>query len=146
MAVDKKSDYYNPPADYQDRDGNWKNFTYVDHDKKLSMKIMPSNEEIQDAKTQLKEYKEKKIAEILSLPAICAVMNKDDRNEEFVERNIEEKSVKWREEVVRNACMINVDLCRNLFNEVWYNTVGPSNVDKDITHENLVAGKWKEWI
>lgn len=36
MAVDKKSDYYNPPTNYRDIDGNMKTFTYVDHDKHVT--------------------------------------------------------------------------------------------------------------
>jgi len=36
MHIKKKAEYYTPPDNYRDLDGNLKTFTYVDHDKKIT--------------------------------------------------------------------------------------------------------------
>ncbi len=72
MAVDKKSDFYNPPQHYYDTNGQLKNFQYVDHDLKPKMAAMPTQEEMDVAKKELSEYRDKLIYNILDFPAsIC---------------------------------------------------------------------------
>lgn len=73
MAVDKKSQHYTSAKNYTDLDGNSKSFTFIDHDVKTKIAAkVTSPEEIEEAKSGLKDYKKQIINRILSIPpSVC---------------------------------------------------------------------------
>lgn len=67
--MDKKSNYVGDHGGkYVGTDGVTRQFTYVDHDIKPSLHISPTKEEINEAKSQLKTYRQNLISRILSTP------------------------------------------------------------------------------
>lgn len=142
MATDKKSDYYTTSQSYEDLDGMSRSFTMIDHSKKTKVGLTMSKEEVKLAKDSLDEFTEKSILEILSLPAISVANIYDGAYSGFIERKDEE--VIWREDMVRDACKINPTLLYNLKNLAWKNTVREQFWFEDMSHEDILAGKWKE--
>lgn len=145
--VDKKSDHYTSATTYRDMDGNHKNFTFVDHDKKskMSASVDMSEEELKSLKKTINSDIDRSIDEILALPAQnCFTPN--NLYDEFVVRNVEEKRIDWQKNMLRNACRINHTLRHNLWNVVWRNTVKSQYWYEDLPHDDILAGKWKAWI
>lgn len=140
----KKSDYVgNHGGAYTDIDGMSRQFTYVDHDKKskiASGKL--SEDELTKVKQELSDHTERKIAQILALPAVN-IRNNDGLYEEFIIRDSEKGVIRWHEEMVKNTCRINSVLMNNLFLKVWRNTVREQFWFDDLTHEQILAGEWK---
>jgi hypothetical protein len=102
MAVDKKSDHYNPPTNYKSIDGNMKTFTYVDHDKKTKISTSrTSEEEINRINKELADYKESLINEILSLPASLCPLTYHD----FTIKGEGVKEIKWNEAMLKDPGM-----------------------------------------
>lgn len=124
MAVDKKGDYYNPPSEYQDLDGNWKTFTYVDHDKHTSRTQLGRESpetldakkiEIERIREELRQYRENRIKEILSLPPAPLI----EENDSFLNKVLlaeiilrDSEPVTWNEKILREVCEINEDFLR----------------------------------
>jgi hypothetical protein len=98
MAVDKKSDHYTSATHYKDLDGNMKAFTFVDHDIKPGGATHSiTDEEISEAKKQLKEFRKTSIERILVIPAsLCPQWFTD-----FTVRG-DVGEVKWNEEMLRD--------------------------------------------
>jgi hypothetical protein len=135
MAVDKKSDHVgNHGGTYIDNDGQSKQFTYIDHDKKT--KVAPSKplseDERASLKDSLKQYEQNMIEEILAFPAVNAVRNPFGLYEEFVIRS--ESGITWHEQMVREACSINDTLRRNLHTQLWRRTVKEQFWFEDMSH------------
>lgn len=145
MAVDKKSQHVgNHGGAYTDIDGMSRQFTYVDHDKKTKIASGKlAKDELSKIKQELIDYTERKIAQILALPAVN-VHNPDGLYEEFIIRDVDTRTIKWHEEMVKNTCRINSVLMGNLFNTVWRNTVKEQNWFIDLSHEEILAGEWKK--
>lgn len=122
MAVDKKGDYYNPPSEYQDLDGNWKTFTYVDHDKKTRISThVSSPEEIEQRKQEKIERRNKTISEILSLPPAPLVQENDSFLNKVLLAEIvirDSEPVTWNEKVIREACEVNEDFLNLLHTRI----------------------------
>lgn len=130
MAVDKKGDYYNPPSDYQDLDGNWKTFTYIDHDKHISRTqsgreteeaLLAKEARLKEAREALASYKESLIKEILALPA-CNVRKDNDgfMNQVMLEEVLIKSSspMTWNEKIIREASAVNEDFLHLLHKRV----------------------------
>ena len=158
MAVDRKADYVgNHGGAYTDENGMSRQFTYVDHDRKLSSRVSggeskeykaQKKKKLEDLKAQIKKRNDEKIEQILCLPAINAVMSHDDfvdaqLYEEFITRSAD-IGITWNEEMVRSACTINHELCRNLHIRVWRYTVKPEFWNEDMSHEDILNGEWKK--
>ena len=100
MAVDKKSQHVgNHGGKYVDGDGLTKQFTYVDHDKKLKVsRHTTSEKELFSIKEQLKEYKKDLIKRILRAPAsICP-----DAYHSFTLRGEKYPVIKWNETMLKD--------------------------------------------
>jgi hypothetical protein len=131
---------------YQDDYGNTKEFTFIDYDKKSkkSMSSPLTKEELEEIQRKMKDHTEKYIQEILSFPAVNAVKGSGgDIFETFVDRD-KENGITWNEKVVRGACMIDPILTRNLLNKLWKSTVKEQYWFDDMSHEDIISGKWKD--
>lgn len=148
MAVDKKSDHYTSAQHYKDLDGNMKNFTFVDHDVKSSATLTPplSDEERNVLKDTVKGEAQRQIEEILALPAVSLLSSGNLFAEDYIERDVEKGTIKWRERMVRDSLTINSDLRYVFHKAVWKNTVKEQHWFDEMSHEDILAGKWKEWI
>ena len=145
--MDKKSQHVgNHGGAYTDMDGMSRQFTYIDHDKKTSVGTSNlSDKERKALAKQVRQSIDETIEEILSLPP--NISNNWGLYTEFLVRNVEENRIEWHEEMVRNACRVNDELRHNLHLTVWRNTVKPQywfEQDHKLTHEDIMAGKWKE--
>ncbi len=130
MAVDKKGDYYNPPSDYQDMDGNWKTFTYIDHDKHTSRTksgretqetLDEKKKRLEEIRANLRAFKENKILEILSLPPAPLVEEHDSFLNKVLLAEIvirDSEPVTWNEKVIREACDVNEDFLNLLHSRI----------------------------
>ncbi len=108
MAVDKKSDYYNPPQHYYDTNGQLKNFQYVDHDVKPKIAAIPTQEEIAIAKKELSQYRDKLISNILDFPpSICPEIFTS-----FKKRGGEK--IEWEEDILKDPG-VSLDPLRNIY-------------------------------
>lgn len=135
---------------YVDLDGMTKQFTYVDHDKKTKIHIPLTEEEKKELQDSIAKRKEETILEILAMPAVNVMSREDtllDKNlyNEFVLRHKERKEIFWNEEFLRKACNLNEDLARTLHLRVWRNTVKEQYWFEDLSHEEMIAKKWKKW-
>jgi hypothetical protein len=145
--MDRKSDYYTSAQHYRDLDGNSKSFTFVDHDVKPSISVTSSTkEDIELIKKEVRDHTERVIEEILSFPAVNILKNSYGMYEEFVIRNAEKGVIEWNEEMVRNACRINDILRYNMSIAIWKGSVKEQHWFDDMSHEDIIAGKWKELI
>lgn len=144
MAVDKKSQHVgNHGGRYTDLDGQSRQFTYIDHDKKSKMSTYI---EEGNASENFRKLLNRFIDQILALPAAAIVEGwLADDYELYVTRN-REKGIQWREEMVREAIKINPDLMYSMWNRVWKNTVREQYWFEEISYEDILAGKWKEWV
>ena len=103
-----------------------------------------NEEELKELKKSIEEAKKRKIEEILSLPAVNAVRNGGaDIYEPFVTRD-KETGVSWNKNVVTGACMLDSQLANSIWNILWKNTVKDQYWWDDMSHEDILAGKWKE--
>lgn len=130
MAVDKPGDYYNPPSDYQDMDGNWKTFTYIDHDKhttrtnsgRETKEVLDlKKERLEKIREELRLFKENKIKEVLSLPACAVVMESDSFLNKVLLVEIlirDSELMTWNEPVLREVCSINEGFLNLLYSRV----------------------------
>jgi hypothetical protein len=146
MAVDRKADYVgNHGGAYTDIEGMSRQFTTVDHDKKTKISTGSiSDKELQTLKQDITDEVERAILEILALPAVNVLKNGDGLYEEFIVRKMPEQRIEWNEPMVRNACKINFTLRYNMWNTVWKGTVKEQYWFEDMSHEDILAGKWKE--
>lgn len=99
MAVDKKSDHYTSASTYRDLDGNMKNFTFIDHDKKSKASgYVPTDETKEDVKQALRDAREEYITRILSYSAsFCPT-----QEQMFTNRGEAKKTIEWNEDALRN--------------------------------------------
>lgn len=161
MAKDnKKEDFYHTrETHYQDWEGNWHPFSIVDHDKKTSTAAMQKGkskatlekekEESTDRNNQLKSYNEEKIDEILQFPAVYSALPSDD----FIQAHLfseiiskEEGDVKWDNTILREICSIDREFTSKLHTRLWQHHIKPEYQKEELTHEDMMAGKWKSWI
>lgn len=108
MAVDKKSDHVgNHGGAYTDNDGMRKQFTIIDHDKKLKISSHVSSETLEDIQKLLDQYLKEKIETVLLLPA----MNIYDASGGIYNNllNISQDRVTWNEEAVKAHCTANIN-------------------------------------
>lgn len=145
----QKSKQYTSAEGYRDMDGNHRQFTFIDHDVKTrkSMGNPLKKEELEELKNEITRAKERKIQEILALPAINAIRHPNGEiYENFIIRNQEDNIITWNEDVVRGACMIDSNIGSNLWNILWKTTVKEASWWDDMSHEDIIAGKWKQLI
>lgn len=98
MAVDKKSDHVgNHDGRYTDMEGQTRQFTYIDHDKKPTIggMVTETKEELEEA---LKQDRLNSINKILAMPAsLC-----DEVHAHFTIRGEENETVKWNETMLKD--------------------------------------------
>lgn len=142
-----KANHYTTAEQYVDpQDGQTKQFTIIDHDIKTKVSasdIMSEKEKKELYETVQREAKER-IEEILSFPAVFLILSKNTFAEDYIERH-PEKGIIWREEMVRDALSVNTDLRYAFHHGIWRMAVRPEHWHNDISHEEILAGKWKEW-
>lgn len=110
MATDRKSQHYTSAQNYVDNDGLSKTFTMIDHDKKSKTSMLTVNEnDINNAKQELKEYRKQLQERILSIPASLA----PDIYFDFTVRGSDTAVIKWNETMIRNEG-IDLDRLRSL--------------------------------
>lgn len=146
--VDKKSDHYTSATNYKDNDGNMKTFTFVDHDVKPNMSTLPplSEEESADLKKTVASDIDRTIDEILALPAQSLLASQNGFAEDYVLRDSEQNKIVWREAMVRDALRINHNLRIAFRMLVWKHTIREQYWNESMSHEDILAGKWKDWI
>jgi hypothetical protein len=143
----KKSDYVgNHGGAYLDGAGNSRQFTYIDHDSKLKKSFNPpmTEEELKALKAEIEAAKKRVIEEILALPAVNLIKG-NELYEPFVTRS-QETGVTWNVNVLTGACMLDSQLATSMWTILWKNTVKEQYWWDDLTHEEILAGKWKELI
>lgn len=133
--MDKKSDYYTSPDNYRDINGYMKTFNYIDHDVKTSISRYSTEMEDSD---DLKEYKEQKIKEVLSMPA--ASVAGMDCYQVLINRSVE--GITWNESAVKDL-MMTTDHFYFLPSSVWKRTVKETHWFDEMPHEDIMDGKWK---
>lgn len=136
-----KKDYYTSATHYKDEDGNMKNFTFIDHDIKTSIGVLIEGEDNKRAREAwMTKYKEESIAEILVMPPISCPAHVIDT---YIIRDVEQNKLRWNEELVRTNCMANSDVLYSLKMLTWKRTVSEPHWHEDMSHEDMMAGKWK---
>lgn len=144
MAVDRKSNYQSTQQTFRDpKDGLTKQFTIIDHDKKTKINTnAPLSEgKLAELHKEIKEYKERRIEQILQFPAASASI---ELYGVFTNRN-EQTGVTWNEPAVREACMIDQDgFLDNLRLHLWRKTVQEKYWWDSMSHEDVMAGEWKK--
>lgn len=137
-----------PPSHrtYDDLEGNVKQFTYVDHDKKPTFAV-GINEPVEESHNKVKAWKELRIKQLLLLSAaVIARIPNADRYQEFVTRD-PEKGVLWNETVIRNYCdVVGMYECYLLFMLTWKAAMKVEYWFEDLTLEEMEQGKHLEWI
>ena len=127
-------------------DGQHRQFTVIDHDKKLKI---ATDHITEDEKRELLEinqkYTNETIEEILALPAVAFLKSGNMFAEDYIERDME-KGIIWREQMVRDALSINDSMRYTVRSQVWKNTVKETYWFEEMSHEDVLDGKWKEWI
>jgi hypothetical protein len=157
MAVDRKGDYVgNHGGHYTDIDGQSKMFTYIDHDRHTSrtQSGRESDEvkerkakELEELRASIKKINDDKISAILAMPPYDMGIGETDFVKKVLYTNlILRDPPRWEENMVREICTIDKDLCTRLFNETWRNTVKEEYWQEDMSYEDIIAGKWKELI
>lgn len=145
--MDKKSDHYTSAQVYRDLDGNHRQFTYIDHDVKSKYTAPPLTEEEAVAlRDTVQSDINKQINMILALPAVSLLKSGNAYAEDYIERDVENGLIKWRESMVRDALSINHNLRFTFLNAVWKSTVQSQYWFLDMSYEDIIAGKWKELI
>lgn len=100
MAVDRPGQYYNPPANYHDPDGQLKTFTYRDLDKKkIPMGTVVTPEELKEIKESEKTYKEQLIERILAVNAAFCPLEYSD----YTVRGANVTQLTWNETMLRDS-------------------------------------------
>jgi len=100
MAVDRPGQYYNPPDNYHDPDGNLKTFTYIDYDKKkIPMGTVVSQEELKEINEGQKTYKEQLIERILAVNAGFCPLEYSD----YTVRGANVTHLTWNEAMLRDS-------------------------------------------
>lgn len=145
MAVDKKSQHYTSAEKYTDLEGHSRQFTFVDHDIKSTLSSTPpmKESELEELRKFISQSRINKIEEILALPAISFVKSKNTFAETFIERN-REKGVVWHEVAVRNL-ISNPPMLDAVHHCTWRYTIKEAYWFEEMSHEDILAGKWKEW-
>lgn len=70
MSTDKLSDHYTSAQAYTDLDGQSRQFTFIDHDKKSKISALKqTEEEVQEIKNSLNSYRLDLVKRILEIPA-----------------------------------------------------------------------------
>ena len=149
MATDKKSDYYTGAEGYTDLDGQSKQFTYIDHDIKSKVSFHDdSPEAMEKVNKEIKTRLEEIIQEILQFPAIYAAYPEDDMLKAHLYNEIIDSTdgVKWDEKILREVCEIDREFAATLHNRLWKQYIKPDHQNEEPTHEEMMTGKWKEWI
>ena len=145
--MDKKSQHVGDHGGkYVDRDGQTKQFTYIDHDikPKVSSILDMSEEERKELRDTLNLYRDREIAQILALPAVSFLKSGNMFAEDYIIRDLE-KGIIWNEVFTKNALSINSDMRYTVHLSVWRNTVKEQYWFEDMSHEDILSGKWKEW-
>jgi len=103
MAVDRPGDYVgNHGGGYIDNDGQRKQFTYIDHDPKTKISgSVPTDEEKEEFKKAVADYRELIIQEILEMPpSLCPLPF-----HEFVLRGENQVVLEWNKTMVTDKGM-----------------------------------------
>lgn len=140
--MDKKSQHVgNHGGRYTDIDGMSKQFTYIDHDKKTRISTFKDNSNQEEMDKQLKQWRDESIAEILALPPV----NVAEDYAQFIIRE-REKGVIWDKDMVIEACLADSEFRRVLHMRLWRSTVKEKYWFEEMSHEDILAGKWKNWM
>lgn len=149
MAVDKKSDHVgNHGGAYTDNDGNRKQFTVIDHDKKpsISAHTSISDTELEEIKKSLDEFTESTIEFVLLLPAVNIVDASGGIYNALIK--MEGAEVVWDKKAVRAHLEGNINsflpimLWRRTVPEIhWFH---PMRQEDDM--EAIRNGEWKNLI
>jgi len=152
MAVDKKGDYVGTHGGaYTDENGMSRQFTYVDHDRHTSrLKTRETEVEKKERErkaselhAEVKAAQIRRVDEILALPAVAFAMSGNTYAEDCIIRDLE-KGIIWDETYVRNFLDIRSDMITPILNSCWKNTVKEQFWFDEMSHEDILAGKWKE--
>jgi hypothetical protein len=140
-----------PPthSHYDNLDGNIKNFTHIDHDKKLKVAV-GGKESLEDLQESLRQYKQDNIERILLLPAYAILVGQaPERYEEFVIRDLKSGEIKWNETVVRNYCetvgmyenyVLHLRVWRGCAKfEYWWSPIPTLEEMKEGKHKDMLA-------
>lgn len=106
MRIGNKHNYVNTGNAYQDMDGNMKQFTTVDHDKKTSVSM-----NVEDAVWSEKAYRKDLLERILDTSASLSPVEFDD----FLIRGENFTTIEWNEKMISDDG-INLDRLRFLVN------------------------------
>lgn len=131
------SKQYVPPANYDDMEGNVKQFTYVDHDIKTKVSNHISGN-IDDVRNAIKKYREDKIEEVLAMPAVSI----GDMEQYQVLINRSAEGITWNKNAVKEL-LLTTDHVYFLPILVWKKTVKESHWHDNVEHEDILKGKWK---
>lgn len=153
MATDKKGQHVgNHGGAYTDNDGMSRQFTYIDHDKHTT-RTKSGREAVETVEEKEKRIKEltdsislnnqKRIDEILAMPAVAFAMSGNTFSEDCIIRD-EKKGIIWDETFTRNFLTIRTDMIYVISNIVWKRTVKEQNWDVELTHDQMMAGEWKK--
>lgn len=149
MAIDTKSQHVgNHGGTYTDNDGQSKQFTYIDHDKKqkISSHLSPSQNELEEMQKRQEDYTAWKIEFVLLLPAINIVDASGGVYNTLVKMDGEK--VIWNKEAVSAHLKGNINSF--LPTMIWRRTVPeaswfiPAWLNTD--EEFFRKGEWKNLI
>lgn len=146
MAVDRKADHVgNHGGAYTDNDGMRKQFTFIDHDKKLKISShVSSNKELEEISKKLEEYTQERIETVLLLPAINIYDASGGIYNSLL--NITKTEAIWNEEAVKSYLTANISSF--LPTLLWRRTVTMNYWHHPKWQEGdmdwLRSGEWKE--
>lgn len=146
MAVDRKADHVgNHGGVYTDNDGMSRQFTYIDHDKKTKISTDKlTGKEKKALDDWMLDYKKSTINAILAMPAVSFRQSGNMFANDYTKIDTEKGEIVWDENVVRNALDINDDMRYVVFNATWKNTVAERHWFTELTHDEIIEGKWQE--
>jgi hypothetical protein len=153
MAVDKKSDHVgNHGGTYTDIDGASRQFTYIDHDRHTTRTqsgredkdyLAQKEDEKKRLHEKVMESRRRSIEEILCMPAVKFLESGNLFAEDCIIRD-PEKGIIWDETYVKNFLDVRPDMIYTMANTLWKHTVKEQHWFTELTHEDMMAGKWKE--
>jgi len=144
---DKKSNYYTSAESYTDDDGNYKQFTFIDHDvkTKITPYVKMSDDELTNLKKSILDGKLREIEQILELPAVYAADLHNGFYEDAIKRN--NGVIEWDSEYIRSKVLLDSEYGRVLFLSVWRAMLPEKYWFDDYdSYENVMSHIWETWI
>lgn len=143
MAVDKKSEHYTTSESYTDLDGQYRQFTMIDCDKKTS-KSNYVNEDKVDYSKIVAENARNGIEELKLMPAICYLQSGTTFGDVYTIRD-KEKGVIWNEKAL-NDLVNHHDLRAAIYSRTYRYWIKEEHWFEEYTHEEFMNGIYKPWI